>query len=129
VSNKNFAPEDYHSVTPYFTVDDADRFIEFLTAAFSASLIKQNRYDDNRIQHARLRIGSSIIMLNESTGDYPVNTSQMHLYVEDADATFELALRSGATAVMEPNDRPHGDRMAGIIDPCGNTWWIAAHRG
>lgn len=118
-------PEGHQSITPYFTVVDADRLISFLTAAFEAYVVKDSRYNDNRVQHARLLIGNSIIMLNESTEDYPANTSQMHLYVSDADRTYELALQSGAVSLMEPNDRPHGDRMAGVKDPCGNVWWIA----
>ncbi len=121
-------PDGHQTITPYFTVVDADRLIEFLTAAFDARVIRENRYDDTRIQHARLRIGNAIIMLNESSDAYPANTSQMHLYVGDADAAYELALKSGAVSLMEPNDRPHGDRMAGIKDPCGNIWWLATHR-
>lgn len=121
-------PEGYQSITPYFTVDDGGRLIGFLAAAFDARVIKESRYDDNRVQHARLRIGGSIIMLNESSNDYPANTSQMHLYVDDTDGAYERALKLGAVSVMEPNDRPHGDRMAGIKDPCGNIWWIATHR-
>jgi len=121
-------PEGYQSITPYFTVTDADRLIKFLTVAFDAIVIKQSRYDDNRLQHARLRIGSSIIMLNESSDDYPANTSQMHLFVDDTDGIYNGALLHGATSLMEPNNRPHGDRMAGIKDPCGNVWWIATHR-
>jgi uncharacterized glyoxalase superfamily protein PhnB len=106
-------------------VGDADLLIAFLMTAFGATVIKKDKYDNNRIQHARLRIGSSIIMLNEGSETYPTNTSQMHLYVSDADATYEAALQAGATILMEPNVRPHGDRMAGIKDPCGNVWWIA----
>lgn len=120
-------PEGYQSITPYFTVVDADSFITFLMAAFDATVIKENRYDDNRIQHARLRIGDTIIMLNQSTDDYPANISQMHLYVDDTDTTYEQALKLGGVSTMKPNDRPHGDRMAGITDPCGNVWWITTH--
>lgn len=126
--SKHLAPAGYQSITPYFTVSDADRLIEFLTRAFDASVIKESRNDDDRIQHARVRVGSSIIMLNESTETYPANVSQLHLYVDDADKTYAEALRAGGTTLMEPNDRPHGDRMAGITDPCGNVWWIATHR-
>lgn len=115
------------SITPYFTVADADRLIGFLTAAFDARVIKESRYDDNRIQHARLRIGNSIIMLNESSHNYPANMSQVHLYVANTDGAYERALTLGAESLMAPNDRPHGDRMAGIMDPCGNVWWIATH--
>ncbi len=118
---KHIVPEGYHSITPYFTVKDADKLVDFLITAFGASLIKENRNDDKRIEHARLLIGTSIIMLNESSDTYPVNTSQMHLFVEDTDTTYEMALRSGGVSLMEPNDRPHGDRMAGIEDPCGNV--------
>ncbi|PSL20086.1 VOC family protein [Shimia abyssi] len=122
----DFIPEGYRSITPYFTVVDADELISFLIAAFDASVVKENRYDDGRIQHARLRIGNSIIMLNQSTADYPANTSQMHLYVDDTDAAYHKAVKLGAEPLMKPNDRPHGDRMAGLKDPCGNIWWIAS---
>ena len=126
--SENSAPEGYHAITPYFTVADADRLIAFLTAAFGASVIKENRSANNRIQHARLRIGSSVIMLNESTDAYPVNMSQMYLYLDDADEAYKLALQSGAVSIMEPNDRPYGDRLAGIKDPCGNVWWLGTYR-
>lgn len=118
-------PDGLHTITPYFTVQDADRLIDFLVQAFAAAVLIEKRYADNTVQHARVRLGDSIIMLNQSTEEYPVNTSQMHLYVEDADAAFSTALRSGAKALMAPNTRPHGDRMAGIEDPCGNIWWLA----
>ena len=121
-------PDGYHSITPYFTVRDADRLMEFLTTAFKATILKETRHDNKKIQHARVRIGNSILMLNENTDTYPINVSQMHLYVEDADETYTAALQSGATTLMEPNNRPHGDRMAGIKDPCGNIWWIATSR-
>ena len=97
-----------------------------MIAVFGATLVKENRNGNNRIQHARLLIGGSLIMLNESNDEYPPNVSQMHIVVEDADGTYQLALQLGATALMEPNDRPHGERMAGIKDPCGNIWWIAS---
>jgi uncharacterized glyoxalase superfamily protein PhnB len=117
------------TITPYFTVDDADKLIEFLTAVLGGAVIKESRYDNGRVQHARVRIGTSVVMLNERSDTYPANVSQMHLYVADTDETYEAALRGGATSVMEPNLRPHGDRMAGIKDPCGNIWWIATRKG
>ena len=64
-------------------------------------------------------------MMNEANEDYSENISQMHLFVSDVEETFAKALSAGAAAIMEPNVRPHGDRMAGVKDPCGNIWWIA----
>ena len=52
----------------------------------------------------------------------------MHLYVDDVEIVFSKALSAGAVSIMEPNERPHGDRMAGVKDPCENIWWIAAMR-
>ncbi len=116
------------TITPYFTVKGANRLMNFLVAAFDATIIKENRYDDGSVQHARFLIGNSVIMLNECTDDYPANISQMHIYVENADKAYQLALYLGATSLMEPNDRPHGDRMAGIKDPCGNVWWLTSRK-
>ena len=118
--------EDYGTVTPYFTVADPDLLIEFVVTVFAAELIKMNRYSDGTVQHARVRIGDTVIMMNQSTGDYAPNISQMHVLVQDVETVFAAALEAGAVAIMAPNIRPHGDRMAGITDPCGNTWWIAA---
>ncbi|MEM1299521.1 MAG: VOC family protein [Pseudomonadota bacterium] len=128
MNDEDTSGEEPSTVTPYFTVQDADRLIRFLSEAFDATLVRVNRYDDGTVQHARLQIGNSLIMLNQSTDDYPANVSQMHIYVGDAGAVYRRALQLGATVLMEPNDRPHGDRMAGIKDPCGNVWWIATRR-
>ena len=114
------------TITPYFTVQDADRLIDFLIRTFDGVLVRENRYADGRMQHARVQIGDSLLMINSSTENYPANISQMHIVVADADAVYDGALRQGATSIMEPNDRPHGERMAGLTDPCGNIWWIAS---
>lgn len=128
MSDKRISETVHQTITPYFTVKDADRLMEFLVAAFGASLVKDSRHDDGRVQHARFLIGNSLIMLNEATDDYPPNASQMHIYVGDTDVAYKSALRLGAQSFMEPNDRPHGDRMAGIKDPCGNVWWLATRK-
>lgn len=120
-------PEGYHTITPYFTVSDADQLLEFLVEAFGGAIVTTNRYPSGRIQHVRIRVGDSVIMINESNEQYPVNVSQMHLYVDDVEKVFSKALSAGAVSIMEPNERPHGDRMAGVKDPCGNIWWIARH--
>jgi uncharacterized glyoxalase superfamily protein PhnB len=117
-------PAGHNTITPYLTVPDADRLVDFLRAAFDGHVVKVDRNDNGRIRHAQVRIGDSILMLNEA-GEYPANNSQIHLYVDDVDESFSRALDEGATAVKQPEKRPHGHRMAGMHDPCGNTWWLA----
>jgi len=120
------APPGYHAITPYFTVADADRLIAFMVGAFDGEVLIEDRNENGRVRHARVRIGDSIVMLNEAGDGYAANESQMHLFVDDVDTTLTRALQQGASTLMEPNNRPHGDRMAGLRDPCGNTWWIAS---
>jgi PhnB protein len=51
----------------------------------------------------------------------------VQVYVADTDQAFARAMRRGARALLEPQDRPWGDRVAGVADRFGNTWWIATH--
>ena len=54
----------------------------------------------------------------------------VHLYVEDADATYAKALQAGATSDFAPtDDHPSGDHWGSVKDPFGNTWYIATPRG
>ena len=119
-------PHGFLPLTPYFTVEDADALIRFCKVVFGARILKDSRYEDGTVQHARLQINDSLIMLNQATEQFTATVSQMHLYVDDVDATYHLALREGATSLMAPMRRPHGDQMAGFVDPTGNLWWVAS---
>ncbi|TMA48587.1 MAG: hypothetical protein E6J76_14315 [Deltaproteobacteria bacterium] len=49
----------------------------------------------------------------------------IYLYTTDADATYQRALKAGATSLAEPVNQFYGDRQGGVRDPVGNVWWIA----
>ena len=51
----------------------------------------------------------------------------LYLYVPNADAAYQLALKAGATSVMEPADQFYGDRSGGVWDPAGNSWFFGTH--
>ena len=89
-------PKGLHTITPYFTVSDADQLIEFVVQVFDGSILVINRYPNGRIQHARISVGSSVVMLNECNEHYPANVSQMYLYVEDVESKYSKALDAGA---------------------------------
>jgi PhnB protein len=112
-------------LTPYFTVGNADKFIDFATCVFKAQLFKEDRNSNGRVQHARLLIENNVLMLNEASEDYEPNVSQVHIYVDDIQEIYKLAMENGATSLMKPVLRPHGDRMAGFRDTSSNIWWIA----
>jgi uncharacterized glyoxalase superfamily protein PhnB len=48
----------------------------------------------------------------------------VHLNGNNIEKTYNLSTKNGATSLMKPVLGPHGDRMAGFEDPCGNIWWI-----
>lgn len=51
----------------------------------------------------------------------------IHLYVEDVDTAFKQAVAAGAKVKRPVTDQFYGDRMGGVEDPFGYTWWIATH--
>jgi PhnB protein len=120
-------PAGYHSVSPYLSVNGADRLIEFLTDAFAAKVTEQILRPDGSVSHAEVQIGNSVIMMTEATDHLPAMPAGLYLYVNDVDATYQRALGAGAEPMSEPTDQFHGDRMGGVVDPSGNRWWIATH--
>ena len=113
------------ALTPYFTVDGADRFLDFVVEVLDGQVVRRGLTDDGLVQHARCRIGDSLIMVNDAGVGYTPSRQQMYLYVPDVDATYDRALAHGATSLMAPELRPYGDRIAGVVDPFGNIWWVA----
>lgn len=77
----------------------------------------EDRNDDGRIRHARVRIGDSIIMLNEASADYPANDSQAHLYVADVDDVFKAALTAGASMTRERHLKVSEDGSVAVSHP------------
>jgi PhnB protein len=120
-------PDGYHSVTPHLINENASRLIEFLQLAFEAEEITRLSWPDGRIMHAELKIGDSMIMIGEASGEWKPMPASIALYVENVDATYARALEAGATSIREPANQFYGDRSGGVMDLAGNHWWIATH--
>ena len=119
-------PEGYHSVTPVLTVDGAAKLMEFLKRAFGAEELLRVPGPGGTIMHAEVRIRDSVVMLTDAVREAPMPSS-IFLYVDDADAVYESALKAGATSLAGPADMFWGDRFARVKDPAGNLWGIATH--
>jgi PhnB protein len=126
-------PEGYTSITPYLTVDDGEKAIEFYKRAFGAVERGRMAAPDGKIAHAELQIGNAIIMLSdkfpqfvsESPKELGGTTVAIFLFVEDVDAVVQGAVEAGATITMQPEDQFWGDRMGHVADPFGHLWLIA----
>ena len=115
----------FRSVTPHLYAARPVDLMEFLKQAFGGEEIYRAQMPDGSIPHAQIRIGDSIVALAGGHGMYTAMPSTLHLYAPDTDATYEQAIRVGATSIQPPADQPYGERNAGVRDPFGNRWFIA----
>ena len=128
-------PEGYHTITPYLTVRDAARAIEFYKQAFGAEARGVMPSPDGKVMHAELRIGDSIIMLADEFPEFGSLSPQttggsgtgLHIYIENVDAAFDRAVKAGATVEMPVADMFWGDRYGKLKDPFGHKWSIGTH--
>ncbi len=123
----NPIPDGYHTLTPYLVVPGVAKLIDFLKQTFEAVEIERHARPDGAIMHAEVRIGDSIVMMGEPTGQWGAKPAMIYVYVKDVDATYKRALEAGATSLQEPANQFYGDRNGGVQDPSGNQWWIATH--
>jgi uncharacterized glyoxalase superfamily protein PhnB len=117
----------FHTVTPYLFAEGATRLIQFLVEAFNAELVFRKDRPDGAVVHAEMRIGDSMLMLGEASGEFGPMPTSIYLYVTDCDTVYQQALAAGGISVFEIMNLPSGERYGGVKDPCGNIWWIATH--
>jgi PhnB protein len=118
-------PEGLRTVTPYLHASGSDKLIEFLKEAFTAEELGVYRSEDGTVLHAKIRIGESVIEMGESHGQWQPMPMGFHFHVPNTDAIYARALEAGAKALYPPEDKPYGERSAGVLDPAGNSWFIA----
>ena len=124
-------PQGYGTVTPYFSVRGAPRFIEFLKQAFDAKNTYIAAFPDGTVLSAEVRIGDSMVVIGEDDsdpGEGKRSCSKIYMYVDDVDVVYTKALQAGAKSIAQPADQFWGDRSGVIEDMAGNQWWIATHR-
>ncbi len=128
-------PDGYHTLTPFLTVRDAARAIEFYKEAFGAKERGVAKGPDGKVMHAELMIGDSIIMLGDEYPEFGClspqaiggSSSGLHIYLDGVDAAFDRAVKAGAEVEMPVADQFWGDRYGKLKDPFGHKWSIGTH--
>lgn len=120
-----YIPAGFSTVTPYFFVADAERFVTFLIDGLGGTELLRSLRPDGHIANAQVRLGTSTVMVSEASRQYPPMPGSYYLYVADARAAMQRALAHGAVPEMEVMDMPYGDRQGGVRDTHGNIWWIS----
>jgi PhnB protein len=129
----NPIPDGYPRVSPYLVVDGAAAAIDFYMSVFGATERMRMEAPGDKIGHAEIEIGDSLIMLADehpemgalgprSVGGTPVT---LHVYVEDVDSVFERAIEAGAKEMQAVENQFYGDRRGRFEDPFGHHWHVA----
>ncbi len=126
----------YQTIYPTFRYRDAAGMIEWLQKAFGFS-VNVSFMDGDKVGHAELSLGGSVIMLGEARADAygrmvgePGQAGGKSTYValDDVDAVHAKAKAAGATILEEPVNRDYGSREFICADPQGNVWSFGTYR-
>ena len=129
-------PDGFYTITPQIIVSDGAEAIEFYKKALGAQEIGRFMSPDGEtVMHAELKIGNSRLMLGsehppqclspKSRGGTSVS---LYLYIENADAAFDRAVKAGCAVKMPMSDQFWGDRFGQVEDPFGHQWGFATHK-
>lgn len=129
-------PDGMTAVTPHLVCAGAADAIAFYKQAFNAVEEGLLPGPGGKIMHASVRIGGAVVMLVDEMPEWGVvgpktlkgSPVTVHLYVDDADATVDQAVKAGAKIVMPLSDAFWGDRYGKIEDPFGHQWSIGTHQ-
>ncbi len=129
-------PDGFNTITAHLVVPDVGKAIEFYKKALGAQ--EKDKFttpDGKGIMHAELKVGNSVLMLGnehppqcmspKSRGGTSVTLS---LYVDNADASFDRAVKAGCAVRMPMADMFWGDRYGQVEDPYGHQWSFATHK-
>lgn len=129
MSNEN--PPVLGGVAPYLTVSNAGKAADFYVKAFGATEARRLPPDDKgRYLHIHLVINGGSVMLADAFPDHgqplqPPASFMLHLQVDDVDAWFERAQKTGAEVVLPVQLMFWGDRYGQLRDPFGVLWSMA----
>src|SRR5580693_804627 len=127
-------PEGYHSISAALTCKDAARAIDFYKSVFGATEIMRMPGPGGVIMHAELRIGDSVIFINDeipgvaaAPSGSSINPVYLFLYTEDVDSVCNRAVAAGSKVTMPVAHMIWGDRYGKFNDPSGHSWGVATH--
>lgn len=135
--NQTPKPADVPWISPYMTVCDIDKAVDFYKKAFHFAIREVAPGEDGKGVHAELTYEGQLVMLGKE-GAYgnktktPVSSgiaSPIHLYIytENVDEFYKYAIANHAEGMTQPEDMFWGDRMCQLKDPDGYVWCFATH--
>lgn len=123
---KSYKPENYNSLSPYLIVDDAERLVSMLKEVFYAKELRMYKGADGRIFHGELLIDDTVVMISNSTENYPAHKMMLHVYVSGVDIVFKRAIDAGCVSIEAPVIKEGDtDKRGSFYDFAGNFWSVS----
>jgi uncharacterized glyoxalase superfamily protein PhnB len=122
---KSIVPKGKTTLSPYLMVESVEEQIKFMINVFNVVITDDTKDKSGVTFHAEVLLGDTPVMIGRVSEAWPKRESMNFVYVEDADATYALALQNGATEILPPDNKPYGMREGGFADKFGNQWWVA----
>ena len=118
-------------LTPFLTVKDARRIVEFYKKAFGAVERSRQSAPTGQFIIEMSIEGDVFYAVDENPAAFNVSPAtlggtsvRLSLIVADPDAVADRAVAAGATVVFPVGDQPYGMRQGRIADPEGHHWLI-----
>lgn len=120
-------------VSAYLRVHNAEAAIVFYKEVFGATEVFRLSEPSDRVAHAELQIGPSVIMVSDEYPEKGIMSPEsldgtsvgIYLQVENVNELYESSIAAGATSINEPEDQFYGERAAKIRDPYGHEWMFS----
>jgi PhnB protein len=116
------------TIAPWLTVSDAQKAVDFYTAAFDVLEVYRLEGDDGKLAVAQLAVDGATFWVQEDSDAGPEalgsTTVRMILSVEDPNSALDKAVTAGATEVA-PVSEEYGWRTGRVTDPFGYDWELS----
>ena len=124
--NKEYKPEGYNSISPYFVVNGAEKLANLLKELLNAKEKRRYETPEGTILHLELQIDDTVIMMADANEKFHVYTHLLHIYVPNVDEIYKKALEMGCESVYPPREmKEDPDRRGAFKDFAGNIWTVA----
>jgi PhnB protein len=121
------------SVQAHFTVRGGQDALSFYEKAFGAEVLyRLINPADGSLGHAEMRIGDTVMMLNDEYTDFGAiapdtlggSPLQFVIMADDIEAAMAQAVAAGATLLRPISLQFHGHKAGVLMDPFGHRWSV-----
>ncbi len=115
------------TVTPYLTIDGAEKALKWYGTAFGATVISRQPVPGGKLMHAAMTIGDSIVFVADvfDGAKYATSPVTLHVSQPDIDKVWNKAVGAGAKVTMPIANMFWGERYGRLTDPFGHSWSLS----